>query len=302
MKTEPTAISRTSITAAGEYGERNISALHVPRSRATIARVYREIAPPADLADARGVRVDERLARRRDLPRRVRGHRVARRRAGRRRPGHRARWRPAFRWACRCSACGSGSARPAPRWGCRPRSCSTRAACRSPSCGARSARSGWRPAGSRRCVEVVREHLAAPLDPLARAAALGLARPGARVADLAVALGLSERQLRRRFVDAVGYGPKTLARVLRFQRFLALAGARRRSRAARVRGGLRGPGAPDARVPAVVGAHAGRARRLGRGRRRRAPAAWLPERTAPVRAAVRSTPAASAQAQRARSS
>ena len=39
------------------------------------------------------------------------------------------------------------------------------------------------------------------------------------------ALGLSERQLRRRFVDAVGYGPKTLARVLRFQRFLALAGA-----------------------------------------------------------------------------
>ena len=39
------------------------------------------------------------------------------------------------------------------------------------------------------------------------------------------ALGVSERQLRRRFADAVGYGPKTLARVLRFQRFLALAGA-----------------------------------------------------------------------------
>ncbi len=36
-------------------------------------------------------------------------------------------------------------------------------------------------------------------------------------------LGVSERQLRRRFEDAVGYGPKTLARVLRFQRFLALA-------------------------------------------------------------------------------
>jgi AraC-like DNA-binding protein len=71
-------------------------------------------------------------------------------------------------------------------------------------------------------VDVVREHLAAPLDPLARAAALDLARPGARVADLAMSLGLSERQLRRRFLDAVGYGPKTLARVLRFQRFLAL--------------------------------------------------------------------------------
>ena len=60
-------------------------------------------------------------------------------------------------------------------------------------------------------------------DGLARAAALGLALPGARVADLGAELGISERQLRRRFADAVGYGPKTLARVLRFQRFLALA-------------------------------------------------------------------------------
>jgi AraC-like DNA-binding protein len=65
--------------------------------------------------------------------------------------------------------------------------------------------------------------LAAEIDPLARAAAVGLARPGARVAVLGAQLGISERQLRRRFADAVGYGPKTLARVLRFQRFLALA-------------------------------------------------------------------------------
>jgi AraC-like DNA-binding protein len=36
------------------------------------------------------------------------------------------------------------------------------------------------------------------------------------------AVGLGERQLRRRFLDGVGYGPKTLARVLRFQRLLAL--------------------------------------------------------------------------------
>jgi AraC-like DNA-binding protein len=36
-----------------------------------------------------------------------------------------------------------------------------------------------------------------------------------RVADLARELGLSERQLLRRFDDAVGYGPKVLARVLR---------------------------------------------------------------------------------------
>jgi AraC-like DNA-binding protein len=60
-------------------------------------------------------------------------------------------------------------------------------------------------------------------DPLTRAAALGLAIPGARVAELGAELGISERQLRRRFADAVGFGPKTLARILRFQRFLALA-------------------------------------------------------------------------------
>jgi AraC-like DNA-binding protein len=36
-------------------------------------------------------------------------------------------------------------------------------------------------------------------------------------------LGLGERQLRRRFHAACGYGPKTLARVLRFQRFLTSA-------------------------------------------------------------------------------
>jgi AraC-like DNA-binding protein len=45
--------------------------------------------------------------------------------------------------------------------------------------------------------------------------------PG-RVGELGDTLGLSERQLRRRFHTAVGYGPKTLARVLRFQRLLGL--------------------------------------------------------------------------------
>ena len=38
---------------------------------------------------------------------------------------------------------------------------------------------------------------------------------------VARALFLSERQLRRRFDAAVGYGPQTLHRVLRFRRFLA---------------------------------------------------------------------------------
>ena len=62
-------------------------------------------------------------------------------------------------------------------------------------------------------------------DALVRAAARDLAVPGARVGDVAYRLGLSERQLRRRFEAAVGYGPKVLARVLRLQRFLTLAAA-----------------------------------------------------------------------------
>ena len=40
---------------------------------------------------------------------------------------------------------------------------------------------------------------------------------------LATDLGLSDRQLLRRFQARVGYGPRTLLRVLRFQRFLTLA-------------------------------------------------------------------------------
>jgi hypothetical protein len=49
-------------------------------------------------------------------------------------------------------------------------------------------------------------------DRLVRATATGAAAPS-----------IGARQLRRRFADAVGYGPKTLQRILRFQRFLALA-------------------------------------------------------------------------------
>ena len=54
------------------------------------------------------------------------------------------------------------------------------------------------------------------------------ARPGKSLIPwLARQLALSERTLRRRFDEAFGYGPKTLDRILRFQRFLALArGAR----------------------------------------------------------------------------
>ncbi|MGH2872178.1 MAG: helix-turn-helix transcriptional regulator [Solirubrobacteraceae bacterium] len=45
--------------------------------------------------------------------------------------------------------------------------------------------------------------------------------PTQRVEALAAELGFSERQLRRRFLASVGYGPKILQRVLRLRRFLA---------------------------------------------------------------------------------
>jgi AraC-like DNA-binding protein len=40
------------------------------------------------------------------------------------------------------------------------------------------------------------------------------------VADAAAKAYISERELQRRFVHDVGYAPKTLQRVLRFQRFM----------------------------------------------------------------------------------
>ena len=58
-------------------------------------------------------------------------------------------------------------------------------------------------------------------DPIVLAAAPRVAQ-GSPVAALARELSISERQLRRRFHAAVGYGPATLARVLRFRRFVSL--------------------------------------------------------------------------------
>jgi AraC-like DNA-binding protein len=57
-------------------------------------------------------------------------------------------------------------------------------------------------------------------DPVATAALSGLS-----VTAVAQAVGLSERQLHRRCLAAFGYGPKTLARILRFRRAVALARA-----------------------------------------------------------------------------
>ncbi|MCH0541536.1 helix-turn-helix domain-containing protein [Streptomyces sp. MUM 203J] len=61
-----------------------------------------------------------------------------------------------------------------------------------------------------------------PADPLVRAVAARLGA-GWTVAATAGAVGLSARQLHRRSLDAFGYGPKTLARILRLQRALGLA-------------------------------------------------------------------------------
>jgi AraC-like DNA-binding protein len=62
------------------------------------------------------------------------------------------------------------------------------------------------------------------VDPVAtRAASMLAARAAPPVWDLARRFDLSERQLRRRVEAAAGYPPRTLARILRFQRFLGAA-------------------------------------------------------------------------------
>ncbi|MFE1788253.1 helix-turn-helix domain-containing protein [Streptomyces sp. NPDC059525] len=60
-----------------------------------------------------------------------------------------------------------------------------------------------------------------PPDPLPAEVTARL-RAGQPVSAIAAAVGLGERQLRRRCLDAFGYGPRTLGRVLRLQRALAL--------------------------------------------------------------------------------
>ncbi len=61
---------------------------------------------------------------------------------------------------------------------------------------------------------------AAP-DPAVTRAVRLLHHPQARAEDVAAEVGLSLRQLRRRCHAAVGYGPKTLQRVLRFRGFVS---------------------------------------------------------------------------------
>ena len=74
--------------------------------------------------------------------------------------------------------------------------------------------------------DAVEAHTREAPDPAVQAVFALLRSPRTRVHDLAERLGLSERQLHRRCVAALGFGPKMLDRILRFQRFRAFALAR----------------------------------------------------------------------------
>jgi AraC-like DNA-binding protein len=71
---------------------------------------------------------------------------------------------------------------------------------------------------------VDRLHRVAPSDPIIDATVAAAAKESSNgfVRALIDELGWSERTLRRRCHEAFGYGPKTLGRILRFQRFLRL--------------------------------------------------------------------------------
>nr|WP_206439620.1 helix-turn-helix transcriptional regulator [Streptomyces scabichelini] len=78
------------------------------------------------------------------------------------------------------------------------------------------------PAAALEAVALGRAADAEPPDPRLREIVTAVSA-GYSVALTAGALGWSERQLHRRSLSAFGYGPKTLARVLRLQRALTLA-------------------------------------------------------------------------------
>jgi AraC-like DNA-binding protein len=98
----------------------------------------------------------------------------------------------------------------------------------------------WNPADVRRLAEqiaaasrpgeAIEQVAAARLDDAGPHAAttaeiVRLIRSGRRIAEVADAVGLSERHLRRRSLDLFGYGPKTLGRILRLGRAVDLARA-----------------------------------------------------------------------------
>ncbi len=64
---------------------------------------------------------------------------------------------------------------------------------------------------------------------------------------------MSERQLRRRCQDSIGYGPATLRRILRFRRFVSWADAGRGADLDASRGDLAGSGGDLAQVAFDLG-------------------------------------------------
>ena len=81
----------------------------------------------------------------------------------------------------------------------------------------------WSDVLERRLLRAVEHAGATRADALEHAVAHARASGGrASVAELARAVGLSTRQLERAFRECVGLGPKTFARLVRFQRALAL--------------------------------------------------------------------------------
>jgi AraC-like DNA-binding protein len=75
--------------------------------------------------------------------------------------------------------------------------------------------------------EIVARSIAEPGHDALVVAAVSRLQPwrGTSVGHVTAELFISARQLHRRFVAALGYGPKTLQRILRFQAFLALSHA-----------------------------------------------------------------------------
>jgi AraC-like DNA-binding protein len=98
----------------------------------------------------------------------------------------------------------------------------------------------WRPADARRLADqmAISPHPGIVLEAAAKdrlgesdrsavtnAQIVRLVRAGHSMGRIAAAIGISERQLQRRSLVAFGYGPKTLARILRLRRAVDLAGS-----------------------------------------------------------------------------
>ena len=85
---------------------------------------------------------------------------------------------------------------------------------------------GTQVAGAQRLrwlARLVLDHRAEP-DLLVRAASAKFLHGDVRIGMVAADLGVSERQLHRRMTAAVGYGPKTLLRIVRLRRLIELKG------------------------------------------------------------------------------